>query len=55
LRNFLENRGIRAGVVYSGAKSFEGEKVRKRDESARILEASCKNNFDMLINIKTGV
>jgi superfamily II DNA helicase RecQ len=31
LRDFLENRDIRAGVVYSGAKSFEGEKVCKRD------------------------
>ncbi len=50
--DFLENRGIRAGVVYSGAKSFEGEKVRKRDENARILEAFRKNNFDVLINIK---
>ncbi len=49
---FLENRGIRAGVVYSGAKSFEGEKVRKRDENTRILEAFRKNNFDVFINIK---
>jgi superfamily II DNA or RNA helicase len=48
----LENRGIRAGVVYSGAKSFEGEKVRKRDENTRILEAFRKNNFDVFINIK---
>jgi superfamily II DNA or RNA helicase len=53
LREFLENRGIRAGVVYSGAKSFEGEKVRKRDENVRILEAFRRNNLDVLINIKT--
>ena len=33
-------------------KSFEGEKVRKRDEKARILEALRRNNFDVLINIK---
>ncbi len=52
MRSFLENRGIRAGVVYSGSKSFEGEKVRKRDENARILEAFHRNNFDVLINIK---
>jgi superfamily II DNA/RNA helicase len=26
LREFLESRGIRAGVVYSGAKSSEGDK-----------------------------
>ena len=52
MRDFLENRGIRAGVVYSGAKSFEGEKVRNRDENARILEAFRRNNFDVLISIK---
>jgi len=52
LCDFWENRGIRAGVVYSGAKSFEGEKVRKRDENARILEALRRNNCDVLINIK---
>jgi hypothetical protein len=52
LREFLENRGIRAGVVYSGSKSSEGEKVRKRDENARILEAFRRNDFDVLINIK---
>jgi superfamily II DNA or RNA helicase len=52
LRDFLENRGIRAGVVYSGAKSFEGEKFCKGDENARILEAFRRNNFDVLINIK---
>jgi len=52
LREFLENRGIRASVVYAGAKSSEGEKVRKRDEKARILEAFRRNDFDVLINIK---
>jgi superfamily II DNA or RNA helicase len=52
LREFLENRGIRAGVVYSGAKSSEGDKVRKRDENARILEAFRRKDFDVLINIK---
>ena len=52
MREFLENRGIRAGVVYSGAKSSEGEKVPKRDENARILEAFRRNDFDVLINIK---
>jgi superfamily II DNA or RNA helicase len=52
LRDFLENRGIRAGLVYLGAKSFEGEKVRKRDENARILKGFRRNNFDVLINIK---
>ena len=48
----MENRGIGAGVFYSGAKSSEGEKVRKRDENARILEALRRNDFDVLINIK---
>ena len=52
MREFLENRGIRASVVYAGAKSSEGEKVRKRDEKARILEAFRRNDFDVLINIK---
>ena len=52
LREFLENRGIRAGVLYSGAKSSEGEKVPKRDEKTPILEAFRRNDFDVLINIK---
>ena len=52
MREFLENRGIRAGVVYSGAKSSEGKKVRKQDENARILEAFRRKDFDVLINIK---
>jgi hypothetical protein len=52
LREFLENRGIRAGVVYSRYKSSEEEKFRKRDKKARILEAFRRNDFDVLINIK---
>ena len=52
MREFLENRGIRAGVVYSGYKSSEEEKFRKRDKKARILEAFRRNDFDVLINIK---
>lgn len=52
MREFLENTGIRAGVVYSGYKSSEEEKIRKRDKKTRILEAFRRNDFDVLINIK---
>ncbi len=52
LREFLENRGVRAGVVYSGSKSSEGGKIRNKDENAHVLDAFRKNDLDVLINIK---
>ncbi|MBD2772503.1 pentapeptide repeat-containing protein [Iningainema tapete] len=52
LREFLENRGIRAGVVYSGVKSSEKERIRNRNENARVLDAFRRNELDVLINIK---
>ena len=52
LREFLENRGVRAGVVYSGSKSSEGGRIRNRDENARVLDAFRRNELDILINVK---
>jgi superfamily II DNA or RNA helicase len=52
LREFLDSRGVRAGVVYSDSKSSESHKVRNRDENARILETFRRNELDVLINVK---
>lgn len=51
LSEFLGNRGVRAGVIYSNSRSSVEGTISGKNENARVLEAFRRNELDVLVNI----